>query len=368
MEENIGGDTVDLSARLGKLSLSNPVMPASGPLTGDDKKMLSIAAFGVGAMVTKTISTVAAKVPRPCIIATNNHVVNTELWSEFSYERWLEEFIPAFREKSDLPLIVSLGYSPIDLEKLVPLFCKDADAFELSTHYVADDPSLMEELISAVKRNSDRPVFLKLDPSVADPAAMVRAIEKAGGDGVVAINSLGPVYPYDAALKRSPMGSGDGDGWVSGPAIKMLALSMVRRIREVTDLPVIGVGGIASAGDVVDFLSAGADAVQLLSGALIKGKDIYARIISSLPKALESRGFNSVVEAVSSVRQPAQSFEVRNPVIDHDRCTRCGLCVSVCPYFALSLDERVEIDGEACFGCGLCQSRCPVGAIGGVLI
>ncbi len=151
------------------------------------------------------------------------------------------------------------------------------------------------------------------------------------------------------------------------PAIKMLALSMVREYTR-HDLPVIGVGGIASAGDVVDFLSAGADAVQLLSGALIKGKDIYARIISSLPKALESRGFNSVVEAVSSVRQPAQSFEVRNPVIDHDRCTRCGLCVSVCPYFALSLDERVEIDGEACFGCGLCQSRCPVGAIGGVLI
>ncbi|HQQ56661.1 MAG TPA: 4Fe-4S binding protein, partial [Mesotoga sp.] len=177
-----------------------------------------------------------------------------------------------------------------------------------------------------------------------------------------------PVYPYDAALKRSPMGSGDGFGWISAPAIKTLALSMVRRIREVTGLPVIGVGGIASAGDVVDFLSAVADAVQLLSGALIKGKDIYARIISSLPKALESRGFNSVVEAVSSVRQPAQSFEVRNPVIDHDRCTRCGLCVSVCPYFALSLDERVEIDGEACFGCGLCQSRCPVGAIGGVLI
>ncbi len=127
-------------------------------------------------------------------------------------------------------------------------------------------------------------------------------------------------------------------------------------------------GGIASAGDVVDFLSAGADAVQLLSGALIKGKDIYSRIISDLPKVLESRGFHSVAEAVSSVRQPGLSFEVRNPAIDHDKCTRCGLCVSVCPYFALSLNGMVEVDREACFGCGLCQSRCPVGAIGGVLI
>ena len=209
--------------------------------------------------------------PRPCIIATNNHVVNTELWSEFSYERWLEEFIPAFREKSDLPLIVSLGYSPIDLEKLVPLFYKDADAFELSTHYVADDPSLMEELISAVKRNSDRPVFLKLDPSVADPAAMVRAIEKAGGDGVVAINSLGPVYPYDAALKRSPMGSGDGFGWVSGPAIKMRAL-----FREYAShrSPVIGVGGFASANGRFSWRRS--RCLALLSERLIKER-IYTK-------------------------------------------------------------------------------------------
>jgi dihydroorotate dehydrogenase subfamily 1 len=359
---------MDLSVSVGHLHLSNPVMPASGPLTGDHRKMLSIASMNVGAMVTKTISTVPAVVPRPCIVATNNYVVNTELWSEYPPERWVEEFLPLFKESSGLPLIVSLGYSPDDLRALVPVFARFADAFELSTHYVADDPALMRTLIQAVKENSDRPVFLKFDPSVPEPELMAKTVEEAGGDGIVAINSLGPVYPYDQRLNGSPMGSTDGFGWLSGPAIKPVALSMIRRIKRSCSLPVIGVGGITSAADVVDFLAAGANAIQLLSGALIKGKTIYSKILADLPEVLERRGFTCAEDAIDSAVQLNEKTEVRNPVVDDKKCTKCGLCVAICPYFALSMNDKVEVDIQECFGCGLCQSRCPVGAIGGVLL
>lgn len=358
---------MNLSTEVAGIFLKNPLMPASGPLTGDHRKMRAIEMMGVGAMVTKTISTVAAKVPRPCIIAERDFVVNTELWSEFPPDRWLEEFLPEYKKHSSLPLIISLGYSPEDLRKLVPLFSEFADGFELSTHYVADDPSLMKELISAVKEGTDKPVFLKFDPSVPDPAEMAGAVQESGGDGIVAINSLGPVYPFDRKANRSLMGSGDGFGWISGPVIKKLSLSSVRRIREGCSLPIIGVGGVASADDVIDFLSCGASAVQMLSGALIKGKELYKRIVDALPAALEKRGFESAKDAIDSAERQKESFEVRNPVIDHERCTRCELCVAVCPYFALRLDEKVEVDTAECFGCGLCESRCPVGAIGGVL-
>jgi len=359
---------VKLATEIAGIHLENPLMPASGPLTGDQRKMRAIEAMGVGAMVTKTISTVAAKVPRPCIIAERDFVINTELWSEFSPEKWLNEFLPDYRKKSALPLIVSLGYSPEDLRKLVPRFAKFADAFELSTHYVADDPSLIRELISAVKAGTEKPVFLKFDPSVPDPAEMARVVQESGGDGIVAINSLGPVYPMDRRVNRSYLGSRDGFGWISGPVIRRLSLSSVRRIREGCTLPIIGVGGIVSADDVVDFLCAGASAVQMLSGALIRGKGIFKRILESLPSALEKRGFKSVEEAIGSAKDQKESFTVRNPVIDHDKCTRCGLCVEVCPYFALSLQEKVEVDSAECFGCGLCESICPVAAIGGVLV
>jgi len=359
---------MDLRTTLFNMELENPVMPASGPLTGDDRKMLFIANQGVGAVVTKTISTKPAEVPRPCIISGNNYVINAELWSEFNYDKWIDDFLPAFIDKSDLPLIVSLGYSVEDLKFLVPKFDKFADAFELSTHYVANDPELMSELIRAVKSKTDKPVVIKFDPSVEEPGKMAGVIDKAGGDGIAAINSLGPVYPLDIEKKLSPLGSEGGFGWISGPVIKMLSLAMVRKIASSCDLPVIGIGGIISAKDVLEYLMAGASAVQLLSGALIRGKSIYKKIISDLPSEIEKHGLNSVKEVIGISKNKMEiSYTKNSPVIDHERCTLCGLCVDVCPYHALSISSKVEVSVDDCFGCGLCQSRCPVKAIGGVL-
>jgi len=360
---------LDLTTKIAGLQLANPVMPASGPLTGDDQKMLALADFGLGAMVTKTISTKAAEVPRPCIIAGKNYIMNTELWTEYPPEKWKGEFIPKFREKSSLPLIVSLGYTVEDLEVLVPMFDDLADAFELSTHYVADDPELMKHLIRTVKKHTDKPVFLKFDPSVPEPEVMAKAVEEAGGDGIVAINSLGPGYPLYRELKSSPLGSTHGFGWISGPVIKPIALAMVKRVASSCNLPIIGVGGISSADDVIDFIMAGASAVQLLSGALLYGKSIYKKIIADLPKKLEALGYNSIneIKGLATNSNPEVSYEKRTPKIDHSKCVKCGVCVEVCPYFALSMEEQVIVDEEACFGCGLCQTKCPTKAIGGVL-
>ncbi|MFW6120460.1 MAG: 4Fe-4S binding protein [Petrotogales bacterium] len=361
---------MDLKTRLFNMELANPVMPASGPLTGDDKKMLFIANQGVGAMVTKTISIRAAKVPRPCIISGNNYVINAELWSEFDYKKWLDEFLPSFRKEKDSPLIVSLGYTVDDLKFLVPKFSEFADAFELSTHYVANDPELMSELIKTVKSKTDKPVIIKFDPSVEEPGKMAQVIEKAGGDGIAAINSLGPVYFLDLDEQRSPLGSEDGFGWISGPVIKLLSLATVRKIASNCNLPVIGIGGIISAKDVLEYLMAGATAVQLLSGALIRGKSIYKKIISDLPSEMEKHGIISIKEiiGVSTKNNIEASYTKNTPVIDHERCTLCGLCVDACPYYALEIkDKKVEVNEGDCFGCGLCQTRCPVKAIGGVL-
>ncbi|AKI96689.1 4Fe-4S binding protein [Kosmotoga pacifica] len=362
---------MELTVEIAGIKLKNPVLPASGPLTGDDGKMLALEKLGVGGMVTKTISTKAAEVPRPCIIAGNNYVMNTELWTEYPPEKWEEEFLPRYRAKSGLPLIISLGYTVEDLEVLVPRFERFADGFELSTHYVADDPELMKLLIRTVKNHSKKPVFLKFDPSVPDPEGMARTIEEAGGDGIVIMNSLGPAFPLDRKAGKSYLGSENGFGWVSGPVIKPLSLAMVKRVAKSTSLPIIGVGGISSADDIIEFMMAGARAVQLLSAALIRGKSLYKKIVEALPVKLQELGVNNIEEIIGVAKDSNKeaSFEKRTPVIDRKRCTLCGLCVDICPYFALSIENNsVVVDTDECFGCGLCQSRCPVKAIGGVLI
>lgn len=359
---------MDLSTSVAGISMANPLMPASGPLTGDARKMIAVAAFGVGALATKTISAGPASAGRPSILARGDRVYNAELWSEKGPGEWAGSVLPAVRAAVSCPLFVSAGYSREDLEAVVPLMVPFADAFELSTHYAGRDPAAAAATVrAAVAAAAGKPVFLKLSPFAWDPADFARMALDSGAAGVVAVNSVGPALVLEPKSRRIALGNARGEAWLSGPAIKGLALAAVRRIKaEVPSCAVVGAGGVASAADVVDFLLAGADAVQMLSAAFLKGKDLFAAIIAGLPAALRERGLGSVEDARLARLEPfAPRKEPRPPAFDHGACTRCGLCVRVCPEFALRAaeDGRPEVDPDACAGCGLCGSRCPAGAI-----
>lgn len=87
-----------------------------------------------------------------------------------------------------------------------------------------------------------------------------------------------------------------------------------------------------------------------------------------MPEVLEKYNFSSVEEVKNTKLEKGNiKFNPDNPVIDEDKCIKCGLCERVCPYFALKLKEKVNVDTTKCFGCGLCESKCPVDAISGVL-
>ncbi len=358
---------MDLSVEIAGLRFSNPLLPAAGPLTGDDKKMKYIASLGVGGMVTKTISTEAAKVPRPCIVATKDYVINAELWSEYGPERWIDEFLPGI-QFIDIPKIISIGYTKAQIEWLVPRLKDFGNAFEISTHYTGKDIAPIVEIASTAVKLARKPVFMKVSPHMPDPVEFAREMQKVGVAGIVAVNSLGPAYYIDPKLGHPPMGSENQYGWISGPIIKPVALSIVRTIKQNLDIPVIGVGGVRTADDLVDFLEAGASAAGMLSSALIYGKEQYKRIIIGLENALKKRGYYSAQDAIGRKLEKHHSkFEIRNPQIDASKCTLCKMCEYVCPYFAITVTDHVEVDTNACFGCGLCQTRCPVDAISGVL-
>lgn len=356
------GERMNLKTTFDGLTLNNPVMPASGPLSGDLEKLLYLYESGIGAIVTKTISSKPAVVPRPCIYGDKTFVMNSELWSEFGYETWINEILPKL--PNDVPRIVSVGYTKSDMELLIPLLDPFADAFEVSTHYVGKDLSVIAETVATIRKNTQKPIYMKISPHIPDPVGFAKAVQSAGATGIVAINSLGPTMKIDIKSRRIIYGNADGYAWTSGPAIKNLAVAIVYMIKQaLPDFTVIGVGGIASADDVLEFLLAGASGVQLLSSALLKGRDTYKKIIEELPKALEKNGFESVEQVINTTLDRSIKYEKCVPWVDHEVCTQCLLCEKICPYFAITFDTQIEMDEEKCFGCELCISKCPVKAI-----
>lgn len=358
-----------LKTKIEQITLSNPLMPASGPLVGDEEKILAISKFGVGGLVTKTISSSASQVPRPCIYGGKNYIMNAELWSEYDPKKWIKEFLPKVKSDSNVPLFISVGYSKEDMELLIPKLDSFADAFEISTHYVGKDLSVIAETVAAIRKKTTKPFFMKMSPHISDPVAFAKIVLDNGGNGVVAINSLGPTMTIDLNRRSVHVGNGKGEVWSSGPVIKPLALAFVHKIkRAIPECTIIGVGGIETADDVLEFLLAGADAVQMLSAAMLHGKDLYEKIVKDLPQALKKYRFSSIKEVIETRLQIEPVKLVPNyPKISQNRCILCNKCVKLCPYFALSCGEqKVMLDESQCFGCGLCQSQCPVGAITGM--
>lgn len=152
------------------------------------------------------------------------------------------------------------------------------------------DPEMAATLTKAVKAVSNVPVYVKLSPNVTDIVAMAKAIEKAGADGITMINTLiGMRFDYRTG---KPIIANKTGGY-SGPAIFPIALRMVYQVSQAVKIPVIGIGGITCARDVIEMISAGASAVQVGSQNLV---DPYVcqEIIEELPKLLTELGFEDI--------------------------------------------------------------------------
>lgn len=358
---------MDISTKFDGLKLDNPLMPAAGPLVGDAEKMLWLEqTAGCGAIVSKTISTKDAHIPHPCIYGDRDYIMNCELWTEYTKEKWIEEFLPYYKKHSiGKPLIISVGYTKEDMEVLIPLLDKFADAFEVSTHYVGNDLNVLAQTVSTIRKLTKKPFYMKISAHMPDPEGFAHTIKVNGANGVVAVNSLGPSMKIDIASRSVIYGNAKGFAWTSGPYIKNIALATVYTIKQAEpSLTVIGVGGIQSASDVIEFLLAGASGVQMLSSAMLRGKELYAKIIADLPATLEKYGFKSLQEVIDTQLENKAVYEKGDtPKVDSAKCSKCGTCARICPYFAIEMKDGPVFNGDKCFRCGLCVSKCPVKAL-----
>jgi dihydroorotate dehydrogenase subfamily 1 len=353
----------DLSVDLCGIQLRNPFVLASGPLTWNAEAIQAAFAAGAAAAVTKTIRPQATVNPAPHIAdAGRGSLLNTEGWSDFSAEEWLQRELPALQERNGGVLIASMGHTPEEVTEVIgPIAEMGPDILELVS-YRAEDAAPM---VAVAKEKTRLPVLIKVTANWPNVLDVVEACLQAGADGVTAIDSIGPTLRIDVESGEPLLGS---FAWLSGRAILPISLRVVAQICQRYGVPVVGTGGVGQAEDAVEMIMAGATAVGVHSLPLLRGLGWFERTLARLDRWLEAHDHHRLADlrgmALPHLQQPMGHTPLAF-AFDQDLCTRCGRCVTVCAYGAreLTADGEMLLDEDICRSCGLCVEVCAPGAL-----
>jgi dihydroorotate dehydrogenase (NAD+) catalytic subunit len=300
----------DLGVRLGPLALRNPFVLASGIWGESGVSLAGAWRAGAGAVVTKSIgSAPRAGYPNPTIetygrwgmlnamglpnpgideypreIAAATDAGATVIGSVFGGGP--EEFATLAER------IAGTGVAAVELN----LSCPHAEGYGTE---VGGTPEAVGEIVRAVRRGVRIPVIAKLTPNTSDPAALAVAAERAGAAAVSAINTVRGLA-IDVRLRRPVLAHGLGG--LSGPAIKPVGLACVWQIAAKVAIPVVGIGGIMTAEDALEYIMAGASAVQVGTAVAFDGVGVFDRLPRELSGLLDRLGLPSVASAVGAAR------------------------------------------------------------------
>ncbi|MFP3839534.1 dihydroorotate dehydrogenase [Bacillus safensis] len=295
-----------LNVELPGLSLKNPIIPASGCF-GFGREFASLYDLSLlgGIMIKATTLEPRFGNPTPRVAETGAGMLNAIGLQNPGLKGVLENELP-WLEQFDTPIIANVAGSQIDdyveVAKQISQ-AKNVHALELNiscpnvkTGGIAfgTDPNMAASLTKAVKEVSSVPVYVKLSPNVANIVEIAQAIEAAGADGLTMINTL---IGMRLDLKTGKPILANKTGGLSGPAVKPVAVRMVHEVSQAVSIPIIGMGGVQSAEDVLEFLLAGASAVAVGTANFVN-PFICPEIIEELPKVLAAYGYSSVEECI----------------------------------------------------------------------
>ena len=296
---------VDLTVDLRGLKMKNPLMLASGILGDSADLLLRVLESGAGAVVTKSISLEPKEGYRnPTIVALDCGYINAIGLANPGAQAFLKE-LEKIKDQNQ-PIVVSLfAESAEKFAELAKVFegsCAKAYELNLSCPHVkgvglevGHDPTLVKKIVRDVKQSSTKPIFVKLSPNLPNIVEVAAAAEKAGADAITATNTIRAMaIDVEAA---QPILSNKVGG-LSGPALKPISLRCVYEIYEHVKIPIIGSGGIFTWRDAVEYLLAGASALQVGSAVAYEGLGVFRKICEGLASYLESKGFRSVAEVV----------------------------------------------------------------------
>jgi dihydroorotate dehydrogenase (NAD+) catalytic subunit len=293
-----------LSIEIAGLKFRNPTMLASGFLGVSGLTLGRAVEAGAGAIITKSSSLKPREGnPGPTIVELPVGLLNAIGLASPGIVLMKDEIEEA--KQSGVPVIVSIfGFSVSDYSKSARVAeTYGADAVELNVSCphvsgvseIGQDPKIVAKVTRTVKKAVDIPVFAKLSPNVANIVEIGRAVERAGADAITAINTIRGML-IDIHV-RLPVLSAK-IGGLSGPAIKPVAVRCVYELVEKVKLPIIGVGGIMGWEDAVEFILAGASAVQIGTAILRKDLNVFSEVTEGLASYLKANGFTNVSELV----------------------------------------------------------------------
>ncbi|WP_240375224.1 dihydroorotate dehydrogenase [Bacillus piscicola] len=261
-----------LETNLPGLSMENPIMPASGCFGFGEEFAKLYDLNELGAIALKgTTQEARYGNETPRVAETSSGMLNAIGLQNPGVETVINEKL-SWLEKYTVPLLANISGSTMeDYERTAAALSahKRVCALELNISCpnvkeggitFGTDPELAAELTKRVKTVSHVPVYVKLSPNVTNVTTLAKAVEKAGADGLSMINTVTGMK-IDIQTGRPLLANGTGG--LSGPAVKPIAIRMIYEVRQATDLPIIGMGGISSVEDVIEFFMAGANAVAV---------------------------------------------------------------------------------------------------------
>ncbi|MGZ4863384.1 MAG: dihydroorotate dehydrogenase [Halobacteriota archaeon] len=294
---------MELNIRIGKITINNPTMLAAGIMGSAASSLRRIMSLGAGAVVTKSIGQLSREGhPGPVLVEIPGGYLNAMGLPNMGVA-FLDELETLSTDEERKPIIVSLfGNCPDDFVELSETFCRHADALELNLSCphaqgfgteVGSDPAAVKAITNAVSKHVDVPVWVKLTPNVTDITALGQAAEKGGADAVVAINTV-KAMAIDVEGARPVLGNVFGG--LSGRAIKPIAVKCVYDLYSALSIPIIGVGGICNYEDALEFIMAGARAVQIGS-AFARDLSVFEHVAVGIDRYLSTKciSFEDVV-------------------------------------------------------------------------
>lgn len=299
---------MDLTTRIGRLELRNPILVASGTFGYAKESQGFVDLSCLGAIVPKTVTASPRRGNRPPrIVETPSGMLNAIGLDNDGIDHFLEVHLPYLRTVG-APIIANVAGKTADefpelAGKLANVDGIAAVELNLSCPNVAGGidfatkPELTESVVRATRQVCPHPLLAKLTPNVTDVVSIAAAAQQGGADAVTLINTvLGTAIDW---RRRRPI-LANVFGGLSGPAIKPIALRIVLQVAKALNIPIVAAGGISTIDDVMEFLVAGASAVQV-GTANFFDPGVSARLIRELPEALSALNARSVSEVIGTV-------------------------------------------------------------------
>jgi len=265
---------------------------------------------GAGAIVTKSIGLNPREgYKNPTVVELENGILNAMGLPNPGIKEFGEEIKQI--KKLKIPIIASIfGFNStefVNIAKQMQNFGTDAVELNLSCPHakgygleLGSDPKLVKEITSDVKKSIDIPVFVKISPNLTNIVDIAKSAEKGNADGIVAINTV-KAMKIDISLKIPVLANKIGG--YSGKAIKPIGVRCVYEISKNVSIPVIGVGGITTGEDALEYIMAGASAIQIGSAIYYRGIDVFKKVCDEIEVWMKNNGYKNILELIGAAQK-----------------------------------------------------------------